>query len=98
MLRPCWARRFGEFIIPIRSLHCLFKKGALMERFTLSAESRSTGKGASRRARCGGWIPAIIYGKKREPLTVQVSEKELTKATTTEAGFNALFDLTLSGK
>ena len=68
-----------------------------MERFSLAATTRKTGKGHCYRARTGGWIPAVVYGKKREPMSVQVPEKELIKATSTEAGFNALFDLTLEG-
>lgn len=69
-----------------------------MEHIKLSAEARETGKGFNRRARVKGLIPAIVYGKKRTPINVQVPEKDLIKATTTEAGFNALFDLTISGK
>ena len=69
-----------------------------MERFTLSTEKRNTGKGFNRRARKNGWIPAVVYGKKRNAISVQVSERELEKATSTHAGFNTLFDLNLDGE
>src|SRR3989338_5739894 len=69
-----------------------------MERLKLSAESRAAaGKGLSL-LRAKGMCPGIIYGKKREPKMGQVVAKELEKATMTDAGFNAIFELSLDGK
>ncbi|MDZ4224976.1 MAG: 50S ribosomal protein L25, partial [bacterium] len=48
--------------------------------------------------RAKGQVPGIIYGKKREPKLVQVVARELEKATMTDAGFNAIFELSLDGK
>ncbi|MDP2600166.1 MAG: 50S ribosomal protein L25 [Deltaproteobacteria bacterium] len=69
-----------------------------MERLKLSAESRAeAGKGLAQ-LRAKGQVPGIIYGKKREPKLVQVVARELEKATMTDAGFNAIFELSLDGK
>lgn len=47
---------------------------------TLNAEKReSTGKGAARRLRAGGKVPAVFYNTKGESTPIQVSEKELLK-------------------
>lgn len=47
---------------------------------TLNAEKReSTGKGAARRLRAGGKVPAVFYNTKGESTPIQVSEKDLLK-------------------
>lgn len=70
-----------------------------MERQKLEAQSRTkagTGLGKMRRA---GFVPGVVYGKKREAQTIiQVSLKDLDKAVRTEAGFNAIFELQIDGK
>lgn len=69
-----------------------------MERLKMSAESRAAaGKGLPQ-LRAKGLVPGIIYGKKKDPKLVQVVAKELEKATKTEAGFNAIFELSVDGK
>lgn len=41
--------------------------------FVIQAENRdSVGKGASRAARRAGFVPAVIYGDKREPRSIQI--------------------------
>ena len=48
---------------------------------TLSAEPRTrAGKGASRHLRREGRVPAVIYGEKKEPVTIHVNERALIKA------------------
>ena len=69
-----------------------------MEHIKLVAEGRSTGKGQNNRLRREGKVPAVVYGKKVEPQNVVVNHKDLERATTTSAGFNALFDLSVDGK
>lgn len=67
-----------------------------MERISLKAEKRETQtKGQLRQLRASGYVPAILYGKKQEPVRLVVPEKELDRATSTHAGFNALIDLSV---
>lgn len=55
--------------------------------YIINAESRSlTGKGAARRLRQQGIIPAIFYGPKREAQSLTVNRTELTRLITSGAG------------
>ena len=64
------------------------------EQITLRADTgRPTGSRASRRLRKEGHVPAIVYGKDRDPLSIAVDHRELRAALTTEAGLNALISL-----
>jgi large subunit ribosomal protein L25 len=48
----------------------------MSEQLTLPAEARErAGKGASRALRRDGRVPAVIYGEKKEPLSIHVEEK-----------------------
>ena len=68
------------------------------EQITLRAESgRTTGSRASRRLRREGSVPAIVYGKGKDPLSIAVNHRELRAALTTEAGLNALINLEVGG-
>jgi large subunit ribosomal protein L25 len=52
----------------------------MSEQLTLPAEARErAGKGASRALRREGRVPAVIYGDKKEPLSIHVEEKLLAK-------------------
>jgi large subunit ribosomal protein L25 len=52
----------------------------MSEQLTLPAEARErAGKGASRELRREGRVPAVIYGDKKEPLSIHVEQKLLTK-------------------
>jgi large subunit ribosomal protein L25 len=52
----------------------------MSEQLTLPAEQRErAGKGASRALRRDGRVPAVIYGDKKDPISVHVEEKLLTK-------------------
>ena len=56
----------------------------MSEQLTLPAEARDrAGKGASRALRRDGRVPAVIYGDKKEPLSVHVEEKRLVKMLST---------------
>src|SRR5687768_6631440 len=53
----------------------------MSEQLTLSAETRErAGKGASRALRNQGRVPAVVYGEKKEPLSIHLEEKALVKA------------------
>lgn len=52
----------------------------MSEKVTLAAEIRSNvGTGVSRNARNNGMVPATVYGNNKEPMSVLVQEKEITK-------------------
>ena len=52
----------------------------MSEQLTLPAEARDrAGKGASRALRRDGRVPAVVYGDKKEALSIHVEEKLLTK-------------------
>ena len=65
-----------------------------MDEITLRAETgRETGTRPSRRLRRHGRIPATIYGRGIDAMTIDVDGRELYAALTTEAGLNALINL-----
>ena len=65
-----------------------------MEQVSLRAETgRRTGTRPSRRLRGEGAIPAVVYGRGLEPVSVAVDRRDLYTALRTEAGLNALINL-----
>ena len=67
-----------------------------MSEQVLNVELREqTGKGISRRLRVAGRIPAIVYGKGIESVTVSVAVRELSELIAGEGGKNHI--LTLKG-
>ena len=67
-----------------------------MSKQVLNVELREqSGKGISRRLRVAGRIPAIVYGKGMESVTVSVATRELSEAIAGEGGRNHI--LTLKG-
>ncbi len=53
----------------------------MSDTLTLSAETRDrVGKGASRALRREGRVPAVIYGDNKEPTSIHLDERALTKA------------------
>ena len=63
----------------------------MSEQLTLPAEARErAGKGASRALRRDGRVPAVIYGDKKEPLSVHVEEKLLAKMLSTGHFMNSV--------
>jgi large subunit ribosomal protein L25 len=69
-----------------------------MAELQLTAVRRAdVGKGASRRSRAGGKVPAIIYGRGMDPVAVEVDRRELVSALRTDAGVNVLLDIEVDG-
>jgi large subunit ribosomal protein L25 len=61
---------------------------------TIEASVRThTGSAESRRLRRQGLIPAIVYGDKKEPFSVSVNTKEITKILRSGSGHNTIFKL-----
>lgn len=68
-----------------------------MNRISLTVEQRTqTGKGPSRRLRAAGKVPAILYGKKAQPLSLTLNKQDLMKAVE-KAGTNPIFELNIKG-
>ena len=71
----------------------------MSEQLTLPAEARDrAGKGASRALRRDGRVPAVIYGDKKEPLSVHVEEKLLAKMLSTGHFMNTVVMVDDGGK
>ena len=71
----------------------------MSEALTLPAETRErAGKGASRALRRDGRVPAVVYGDKKEPLSVHVEEKLLVKMLSSGHFMNSVVMVEVGGK
>ena len=71
----------------------------MSDQLTISAEPRErAGKGASRALRREGRIPAVIYGDKKEAITIHVEERALNKLLGTGHFMNSLVQVEVDGK
>jgi len=69
-----------------------------MTDFVLSAEKRDEqGKGASRRLRRAGKVPAIIYGAGKEPTTISLNHNEVLRQLENEAFYSHILTLNIGG-
>jgi large subunit ribosomal protein L25 len=65
-----------------------------MSEFKLAAENRAdAGKGAARRLRAAGRVPAVLYGHGTKPRSLSVDAREFGHALRTDAGTNVLLEL-----
>ncbi len=70
-----------------------------MAEVKLQVEKRDgAGKGVARRARAGGKVPGVIYGRGMQPVPVVVDRREFVTALHTDAGTNVLLALQLDGE
>lgn len=70
----------------------------MSEQLTLPAEARDrAGKGASRALRREGRVPAVVYGEKKDPLSIHVEEKLLSKMLSTGHFMNSVVMIDLAG-
>jgi len=68
------------------------------ERVKLEVQDReSRGSAESRRLRKQGLIPGVLYGRGKDPHAFCVTERELRRALTGDAGLHAILDVTLDG-
>lgn len=66
---------------------------------TIEAESRdNTGKGIARSLRRAGRIPAVIYGRGREPEALSIDTTSLTRLLTQVSASTTLVDVAVDGK
>lgn len=65
----------------------------------LTATSRKIeGKGASRRLRTAGYVPAIVYGAGAEPKAIQVLHNDILLGSRFESFYSSVIELTVDGK
>ena len=70
-----------------------------MSIFELEAESRSDmGKGASRRLRRDGKVPAVIYGGGEDPQSIALVHSEILKRLDHEAFYSHILTVNIDGK
>lgn len=70
-----------------------------MEMQTVKAESRiAAGKGAARRLRREGFVPAVAYGRGLPSTALSVSPKEVSGILKSEHGKNSVFELAMPDK
>ena len=71
----------------------------MSEQLTLPAEARDrAGKGASRALRRDGRVPAVVYGEKKEPFSIHVEEKLLTKMLSSGHFMNSVIMIDAGGE
>jgi large subunit ribosomal protein L25 len=65
----------------------------------VSAEVRQeTGKGFARRTRAAGRVPAVLYGRREQPLTLSLDPLALVRSLDKERKRNTVFSLSVSQK
>lgn len=69
-----------------------------VENFALDAQLRSDeGKGASRRLRRAGLVPAVIYGGDKEPQSISLQHHLMLQHVEHEAFFSHILDINVAG-
>jgi large subunit ribosomal protein L25 len=69
-----------------------------MAELKLQATKRDeTGKGAARRSRTVGRVPAVLYGRGMDPVSLEVDRRDFVTALKTDAGMNVLLDIEVDG-
>ncbi len=71
----------------------------MQTQFTIKTSKRVTGgKGAARRLRASGKLPAIVYGPHAEAITIAVDPKDVHQILRAELGRNTVVTLDVEGK
>ena len=80
-------------------MHFFKKELAMSDNTTISAEQRErVGKGSARAARRAGRIPAVIYGDKQAPLSIEMEERVVRKVIHEPGIFGRLLDINVGGE
>ena len=69
----------------------------MSETVVTATSGRPLGSRPSRRLRAQGQLPGVVYGLKKDPISVSVTYTELRDALKTEAGLNTVFQLDVDG-
>ena len=65
---------------------------------SLAGDARTEGgKGAARRLRRSGRIPATLYGAQRDPVSLSLDPRQVLQILHSEAGHNTIFNLAVTG-
>ena len=71
----------------------------MSDTIALPAEARErVGKGAARAVRRAGRVPAVIYGDRKDPLTISLDPRDVDRELHKPGFFATLFDVEVSGK
>jgi large subunit ribosomal protein L25 len=63
-----------------------------METFTVEGKVREErGKNAARRTRLTGLVPAVLYGGRKNPISLSVNAKQVSRILRSESGHNTIF-------
>lgn len=69
-----------------------------METFTVEGKIRETrGKNAARRTRMMGEVPAVLYGGKKDSISLSVNAKQIARILRSETGHNTIFRVQVAG-
>ena len=69
-----------------------------MSEFKIEVQKREVeGKNANRRLRASGYVPAVVYGAKEDPVPIQVEQTALFNLLRQEGGEHSVFLLKLAG-
>jgi len=69
-----------------------------METFNVEGSIRETrGKNAARRTRLTGMVPAVLYGNKKESISLSVNAKQIARILRSESGHNTIFSVQVAG-
>jgi large subunit ribosomal protein L25 len=80
------------------ALAILILESIMSKTYSLKATKRADqGKGASRRLRHAGGVPAIVYGAGAEPVSITLSHNELIRNLQEEAFYSQLITLDVDG-
>jgi large subunit ribosomal protein L25 len=68
-----------------------------METFKIEGQVREgRGKGPARRTRLTGMVPAVLYGGKKEAVSLTVNAKQVARILRSETGHNTIFTVTVA--
>jgi large subunit ribosomal protein L25 len=68
-----------------------------METFKIEGQVREgRGKGPARRTRLTGMVPAVLYGGKKDAISLTVNAKQVAKILRSETGHNTIFTVTVA--
>ena len=68
-----------------------------MQNFKIEGQVREgRGKGPARRVRTTGMVPAVLYGGKKEDISLTVEAKQVAKILRSETGHNTIFTVTVA--
>jgi large subunit ribosomal protein L25 len=70
----------------------------MSKQFKIPAEMRTdVGKGASRRLRHAGRVPAVVYGAERDPATISLDHDSVLHMAESESFFASIIELSVGG-